>query len=125
MNRILVVDDEESIRGLLKSFLEKKGYEVICASSGVEALEEMEKKPALVLLDILMSDIHGLQVLRRIKEREPSTAVIMVTGLTDDAIGAESLHQGADDFITKPIDLHHLHNVIAFHIQRNKTEEQP
>lgn len=124
MTRILVVDDEETIRGLLKSFLEKEGYEVICASTGEEALEELKKKPALVLLDIIMPDTHGLQALRRIKEIEPSTPVIMVTGLAEHAIGVESLKLGAFDFVTKPIDLHHLRNLIAFHLLRAEPEEK-
>ncbi len=113
--KILVVDDEEPVRNLLKAFLEKEGYEVICASTGEEAFREMVKKPAVVLLDIMMPDMHGLQALNRIKEVSPSTPVIMVTGLAEHAIGLESLERGASDFVTKPIDLHHLDRLVAFY----------
>jgi DNA-binding response OmpR family regulator len=111
--KILVVDDDESVRNLLKAFLEKEGYEVICASTGEGAFREMLKKPAVVLLDIMMPDMHGLQALNRIKEVSPSTPVIMVTGLAEHAIGLESLERGASDFVTKPIDLDHLDRLLA------------
>jgi DNA-binding response OmpR family regulator len=113
--KILVVDDEEAVRNFLKAFVEKKGYEVICASTGEEALREMAKKPAMVFLDIVMPDMHGLQALNRIKEISPSTPVIMVTGLAEHAIGLESLQRGASDFVTKPIDLDHLERLLSFY----------
>jgi DNA-binding response OmpR family regulator len=113
--KILVVDDEESVCNLLKAFLEKKGYDVVCSSTGEEALNEMVKKPAVVLLDIIMPDMNGLQALNRIKEISPSTPVIMVTGLAEQAIGLESLERGAADFVTKPIDLDHLDRLVGFY----------
>jgi DNA-binding response OmpR family regulator len=113
--KVLAVDDEEPIRHLLKAFLEKKGYQVICASISEEALREMVKKPAVVLLDIIMPDMHGLQALNRFKDISPSTPVIMVTGLAEYAIGLESLERGASDFVTKPIDLDHLDRLLAFY----------
>jgi two-component system response regulator AtoC len=113
--KILVVDDEEPVRNLLKIFLENKGYEVRCASTGEEALREMVIKPAVVLLDIVMPDMNGLQALNRIKKASPSTPVIMVTGLAEDPIGLESLKRGASDFVTKPIDLDHLERLLAFY----------
>ena len=112
MGKILVVDDEEKSRKLLKDFLEVKGYEVITAGGGKEALEKIKEKPALVLLDIMMPDIHGLKVLDKIKETSPSTKVIMVTALAEHSVGVDSLSRGAYDFVTKPIDLDHLENMV-------------
>ena len=114
MAKILVVDDEEKNRKLLKDFLEHKGHTVITANGGKEALEKMEEGPAIVLLDIMMPDMHGLKVLDRIKEISPSSEVIMVTSLDEHSVGVESLKRGAFDFVTKPIDLKHLEELIEF-----------
>ena len=112
MDKILVVDDEEKSRKLLKDFLEHKGYGVIIARGGIEALEKIKEKPALVLLDIMMPDIHGLKVLDKIQEILPSTKVIMITALGEHAVGMESFSRGAYEFVTKPIDLKHLETMI-------------
>jgi DNA-binding response OmpR family regulator len=119
MTSILVVDDDVGVQKLLKAFLEKQGYEVIRANTGDEALEQMNKRPALVLLDIVLPDVHGLQVLNRIREISPATPIIMMTGLAEHAIGLESLERGAVDFVTKPFDLQHLHHLIQFHVLRS------
>jgi DNA-binding response OmpR family regulator len=119
MASILVVDDDVGIQKLLKSFLEKQGYDVIISSTGEEGLEQMNRGPSLVLLDIMMPDVHGLQVLNRIKEMSPATPVIMMTGLAEHAIGLESLKRGAVDFVTKPFELQHLHYLIQFHVLRS------
>lgn len=119
MISILVVDDDVGIQKLFKAFLEKQGYDVISASTGEEGLEQMNKHPSLVLLDIVMPDVHGLQVLNRIKEMSPAIPVIMMTGLAEHAIGLESLKRGAADFVTKPFDLQHLHYLIQFHVLRS------
>jgi two-component system, NtrC family, response regulator AtoC len=124
MASILVVDDDVGVQKLLKAFLEKQGCDVMSASTGDEALEQMNKRPSLVLLDIMMPDVHGLQVLNRIREISPDTPVIMMTGLAEHAIGLESLKRGAVDFVTKPFDLQHLHYLIQFHVLRsNSTDE--
>jgi DNA-binding response OmpR family regulator len=78
--KILVVDDDPAIRMLYKEELEEEGYEVIVASSGKEALELFEKEmPDLVTLDILMPDMDGIQVLRKMKEMRPRLPIIMST----------------------------------------------
>jgi DNA-binding response OmpR family regulator len=122
LGRILVVDDDEGIRQLLGSFVRKQGYEPICASTGEEALEKMDTKPSLVLLDVVMPDLHGLQTLNRIREISPATPVIMVTGMAEHAVGLESLNRGAAGFVTKPIDLEHLGFLIDFYILRHDIE---
>ena len=118
MASILVVDGDVGIQNLLKTFIEREGYDVACAGTGEEALEQMDKRVAVVLLEIVLPDMNGLEVLSRIREVSPSTPVIMVTGLADDAIGLESMKRGAADFVTKPIDLQHLYYLIQFHVLR-------
>jgi len=125
MNKILVVDDEALARKLLKDFLEVKGYDVITASGGKEALEKIKEGPDIVLLDIMMPDMHGMEVLDKIKEISPSTVVIMVTALAENALGVESIKRGAFDFVTKPIDLKHLEFLIEFKIIQNSVEDEP
>ena len=122
MNKILVVDDEAMARKLLKDFLEVKGYDVITASGGKEALEKIKEGPDIVLLDIMMPDMHGMEVLDKIKETSPSTVVIMVTALAENAVGVESIKRGAFDFVTKPIDLKHLEFLIEFKILQKSVE---
>ncbi len=122
MNKILVVDDEAMARKLLKDFLEVKGYDVITASGGKEALEKIKEEPDIVLLDIMMPDMNGMEVLDKIKEMSPSAVVIMVTALAENALGVESIKRGAFDFVTKPIDLKHLEFLIEFKIVQNSIE---
>ena len=124
MNKILVVDDEAMARKLLKDFLEVKGYDVITASGGKEALEKIKERPDIVLLDIMMPDMHGMEVLDKIKETSPSTVVIMVTALAENAVGVESIKRGAFDFVTKPIDLKHLEFLIEFKILQKSVEDE-
>ncbi len=124
MDRIWVVDDDDKSRKLLKDFLEKKGYDVITASGGKEALEKITETPDIVLLDIMMPDVHGLKVLDKIKEMAPSTEIIMVTALAEHAVGVESIKRGAYDFVTKPIDLNHLERLIVVKILQMSMGEE-
>ena len=116
MARILVVDDEESVRNVLKRFLSSIGHDAIMASSGEEALEKIQEEPAIVLLDYLMPEVNGIEVLEKIKEISPSTDVIMVTGVGEHKVGIESFKQGAFEFVTKPIDLARLKFLLDFRL---------
>ncbi|MCJ7594272.1 MAG: response regulator [Desulfobacterales bacterium] len=116
MAKILVVDDDDMIRKLLKTFFTGKGYEVLTAASGGEALAKIKEGPAIVLLDISMPGMDGLSVLDRIKETAPATEVIMVTGLSENAVALESIRRGAFEYITKPIDLAQLEFLVSFKI---------
>jgi two-component system nitrogen regulation response regulator NtrX len=101
--RILVVDDEPGIRDALRMILEYEGYAVSAASSGEEALAELDANPpAAVLLDIKMPGIDGLQVLDRIVAREGAPPVLMISGHGDIATAVESTRRGAVDFLEKP-----------------------
>lgn len=116
--RILVADDDEASRIILKTFLERKGYEVFLASDGAEALEMIQiKKPAVVLLDIMMPLIDGIEVLRELKATGSKASVIMITGITDQATGKKALEMGAFDYITKPLELKYLEEVVWWKLQ--------
>jgi two-component system response regulator AtoC len=103
--RILVVDDAEDIRNILSDRLEMYGYEVLTASDGQEALEKVDKAtPELVLLDIRLPILDGMEVLDRIKLEHPETLVIMITAFGTVQLAVEAMRKGAYDFIEKPFD---------------------
>ena len=119
MPRILVVDDDEGVRNLLRSFVQKQGYEAICASTAKEALEKLDEKPSLALLDMMLPDMFGIDVLKSMKEKDQLLGVIVVTGVAEHALGMEALTNGALDFVTKPIDMEYLRFLIDFHVLRS------
>lgn len=107
--RILVVDDEPEVCEVLKEFLEAKGYLVTTASSGAEALAAIEKeRPHLVLLDIIMPGMNGLETLERILEIDRTIGVSMLTAVDDYKVIKEATGKGAYDYITKPINFGYL-----------------
>ena len=107
--KLLIVDDEKEICEFLKEFFEERSYRVVTANSGQDALEKVRsEKPSLILLDMKMPGMDGLEVLKRIKKTSPEVKVIMVTAVgTQDKIN-EALHLGADNYITKPLSLDYL-----------------
>jgi DNA-binding NtrC family response regulator len=101
-NRILVVDDEESMRQYLSILLEKEGYEVVAASSGAEALQLMEADPfAVVLSDIQMPKVDGIQLLKGIKAIDPTTPVIMLTAYASEQSAIDAVNLGAYSYLQK------------------------
>ncbi|MBI5252134.1 MAG: response regulator [Desulfomonile tiedjei] len=104
MTKILLADDEESIRNLMRMTLELDGYEVSMAEDGTRALDIFEKeKPEIVLLDVKMPGMSGIEVLSRIRGTAPDTEVIMITGHGDMDMAVECLRREASNFLTKPI----------------------
>jgi DNA-binding NtrC family response regulator len=102
---VLVVDDEQTVVRVLQRFLEDTGYQVVAASSGEQALRKMnEQQIEVVLLDIGMPGISGMEVLQQISTKWPETCVIMVTGLDDANTAVKALKLGAYDYITKPFN---------------------
>jgi DNA-binding response OmpR family regulator len=109
MPRVLVVDDEPVAVELLHAFLADKGLEVLTASDGEEALRQVkEHRPHLILLDVRMPKLNGLEVLKRVREIDHEVGVIMVTAVNEEETGREALKMGAFDYITKPLDLQYL-----------------
>ena len=102
---ILLVDDEEGIRKVLRITLEDAGYKVITARNGVEALRAFKKSnPPIVLTDIKMPEMDGIELLREIKQQSADTEVIMITGHGDLDLAIKSVKFEATDFVTKPIN---------------------
>ena len=109
--RILVADDEERSRRLLHHILEAKGYEVIFAENGQQALEKaFAEQPDVILLDVMMPIVDGYEACRRLKAdpRSAPIPVIMVTALSDRQDRIKGVDAGADDFLLKPIDREEL-----------------
>ena len=107
---VLIVDDEQEVSGMLKTFFEKQGeYEVSMASDGITALMEVGRlKPDLLILDIMLPGIDGVEVCRRIKANPANkTSIIAISGV--DSNEKRILQSGADAFMMKPVDLDKLH----------------
>ena len=103
--RVLVVDDEETVRNLLQKILEKAGYQVTTAADGKEALYKVSLgEVEIVLSDIKMPGMSGIEVLGKLTTDSPETCVIMVTAVSDMQTAVEALKMGAYDYITKPFD---------------------
>ena len=101
--RILICDDERDIVSALKIYLEAEGYETLCAYSGPEALEKLQEQPVLVLLDVMMPGMDGIQAMGRIRE-ESNVSVILLTAKSEDTDKVLGLNLGADDYVTKPFN---------------------
>jgi len=123
--KILVADDEQEIRNLLDHFLKGQGYEVVLASDGNQALElAIEENPQLIILDIKMPGLDGLEVCKRLKEKEQTKLipVIVITGFEDNKM--EALNIGADDFVNKPFDMAEISSRVKSALQiRHLTNE--
>jgi signal transduction histidine kinase len=103
--KTLLVDDEPGILKVLSISLADRGYRVFTAESGEQALQLFnEQRPDIVLTDIKMPGMDGIDLLRKIKEKSPNTEVIMITGHGDMELAVQSLKHAASDFVTKPID---------------------
>ena len=111
--KILTVDDQMGIDSFFYEFFSARNYEVFNAMSGKEAIEIVKKEnPRIVLLDINMRGMDGIETLKRIKEIDKNIIVIMVTGVKDDDVIKQALDAGANDYITKPLSLEYLEKVV-------------
>lgn len=111
--RILVVDDEKDVCDIFKKTLTQEGYDVFTALDGESGIEIVkEKKPDIVLLDLNMPKMGGIEVLQRIKEIDKNTVVIIITGYGSMDSARMAMRWGAFDYITKPIDLNYVKAVV-------------
>jgi DNA-binding NtrC family response regulator len=112
--RVLVVDDEAEVRALLEDFLAPKGYRVRSVADGAAALREVLKEaPDLVLLDIDIPQLDGLEALRAIRGVTREVRIVMISGKASLDMAKRALVYGAFDYIAKPFDLDHLSEVVA------------
>ena len=125
MARILVVDDEEGIRKILKQVLEYEGHDVNAAGGGGEALALFqETQPDLTLLDVKMARMDGLEVLDRIRESDPAAVVVMISGHGTIETAVEATRRGAYDFLEKPLDTDRLLVTIRNGLQHRGLEQE-
>lgn len=125
MSRILVVDDETSMRELLEITLRKEGHRVTMAESGKKAVEAFSKAAYdLVISDIKMPDMSGVEVLRVVKQSAPETPVIMITAYSSAETAVEALRLGAYDYIAKPFKIDELKVTIKNALEKQQLKEE-
>lgn len=120
---ILVVDDDRAIRESLDRALALEGYRVVSAADGAQALDLIvEHKPDVVVLDLMMPNVDGLTVCRRLRARQDRTPILMLTARTETSERVSGLDAGADDYLPKPFDLDELLARIRALLRRTKVE---
>jgi DNA-binding response OmpR family regulator len=120
-SHILVVDDDPSIRFFLQEALERDGYKVTVFDRGSTAIEQCEKQAFdLVLLDLKLGDMDGMVVLRELKQRSPTTAIILLTAYATLETAVEALRQGASDYLFKPCKTLELRHSISQALQKRQ-----
>ena len=114
--RVLVVDDELEFRKVFAEYPEDRGFTVREAQAGEEALDRIpDFYPHIVLMDVMMAGMGGVEALRRIKAIAPATCVIMVTAIEDIDAARGALGRGAADYVTKPFSFQYLDSVLEVH----------
>jgi two-component system, NtrC family, response regulator PilR len=124
-SRILVVDDERSMREFLAIMLTRDGHEVVAAENGSQALAELRQRPFdLLISDIRMPDCSGIEVLREAKALQPELPGILMTAFSSTQTAIEALRTGALDYISKPFDVDEMKRVVAQALERRQLREQ-
>lgn len=115
--KILIADDEPDIVSMLSSFFDSKGYRVLTASSGAETLKQVEHNPNIILLDINMPDLNGLEVCRRIRDHV-ACPILFLTARIEDSDKVKGFSVGGDDYVVKPFSLVELDARVRAHLRR-------
>lgn len=116
-DKILIMDDEKDIVAMLGSFFESKGFFVLSAANGAEALKQVERQPDIILLDINMPELDGLEVCRRIRDYI-SCPILFLTARIEDTDKVKGFAVGGDDYIVKPFSLIELEARVRAHLRR-------
>ena len=119
--KILVVDDEADIINLLKDYFELNGYQVLTAANGQQALKQVEKQPDIILLDINMPDLNGLEVCSQIRVFV-SCPILFLTARVEDVDKINGFRAGGDDYIVKPFSIDELGARVAAHLRRESRQ---
>jgi two-component system KDP operon response regulator KdpE len=106
--KVLVIDDEPHIRKLLRMGLSTQGYEILEAGNGKASLPLLAQKPDLVILDLGLPDMQGLDLLRMIRARDEKVSIVVLSSRGDEAGKVQALDLGADDYVTKPFGMDEL-----------------
>ena len=106
--KVLVIDDEPPIRKLLRMGLSTQGYEILEAGNGKASLQLLAQKPDLVILDLGLPDMQGLDLLRMIRARDEKVSIVVLSSRGDEAGKVQALDLGADDYVTKPFGMDEL-----------------
>src|SRR5262247_957611 len=123
--RVLIVDDEKSMRDLLSITLEKEGYDVETAAGGELAIEMLHRETVdAVITDLRMPKVDGLQVLRAAKESSPDIAVIVITAVASTETAVEAMKLGAYDYITKPFKLDEVNLIVRNALERKRLRDE-
>jgi DNA-binding response OmpR family regulator len=126
MPRVLVVDDDPRVVATLSDVLRLKGYTVDIASDGPEALERVrEARPHVVLLDVSLPTMNGLEVLLCIRQLDPTVGVIMVSGICDEVTIRRALTLGAAEYLVKPMKLQELERTLEHALKNSLTMTPP
>ncbi|WP_305045752.1 sigma-54-dependent transcriptional regulator [Geoalkalibacter sp.] len=119
--QILVIDDEGHNRQALSLLLSHSGYQVQSAASGEEALEIMQKTPfEIIISDLFLPGVSGIDILKRVKEESPYTSVILITGNASAETAVEAMKEGAFDYITKPFNFEKLKVIVAKAVEKSR-----
>jgi DNA-binding NtrC family response regulator len=119
--RLLIVDDEPDLLDMLTAYFLTFKYEVNTATNGVDALAAVaEQRPDVVLLDIYMPQMNGIEALKEIMKLDQSIAVIMVTGNTQVPVTVDAIRNGAFGYVPKPFDFRYLDHLIAASLSRSR-----
>jgi DNA-binding NtrC family response regulator len=123
--RILVIDDDESIRKVLSTVLKENGYIVDTAENGAEAIKKSKTRFFnLALIDIRLPDMEGTKLLTKLKETTPKMVKIIVTGYPSLNNAIEAVNKGADGYVLKPFDMDNLLDTIKKHLKRQQEEKK-
>ena len=111
--KILVIDDEQVVCNVLKKFLTKREYKASTALNGEEGIKKIKKeKPHIVLLDIRMPGMDGIETLKKIREIDKTIGIVMITALKEEEVGKKCIELGAYDYIIKPFSIDYLETVL-------------